>query len=343
MQLISLRIFTQFGLFLVCLTGLKAQEISFTEINSNTNASFRAMSVVNDLVIWVSGNNGWYGRSKDGGENWEFDQHVLFKEYDFRSLYAFDYNNAIMVSAGSPAYILRTMDGGQTWIPVYQNSHPDIFLDGMDFWNEREGVIYGDPIDGKMVVLITRNGGYSWDLLKEESRPDMEDGEASFAASGTGIRCFDHAKILVSSGGRKSRLFYSEDQGNSWSVIDVPIVQGNASEGIYSLAVDGNKIVVVGGDYTREESRTNNAFYSKNEGKRWTRSIKNPGGYRECVEYLSESMLITTGPNGTDISRDGGVTWNEIQDAKGMHVVRKSREGNLVVMAGRNGIIYLVR
>ena len=35
----------------------------------------------------------------------------------------------------------------------------------MDFWNEKEGLVVGDYMDGCISILITRDGGESWKKL----------------------------------------------------------------------------------------------------------------------------------------------------------------------------------
>ncbi len=323
---------------------LRSQDISFEEIDSHTQSSFRALSVIDDLHAWVCGSKGWYGRTRDGGQNWEFDQLELFKELDFRTLYALDPFNAIVVNAGSPTYILRTSDGGENWLPVYQNAHEDIFLDGIDFWDDLNGIIYGDPIDGKMTILRTFDGGYTWIPLEEVLRPDLVDGEASFAASGTGIRCFGNNSAAIISGGKVSRIHISSDRGQSWKSSELPIIQGQSSEGAYSIAISNtSQMIIVGGDYSKEEAVGDHVFLSNNGGKKWKKPSIETLGYRECVEYLDENSLITTGPSGTEISNDNGETWQAVQDRMGMHVVRKARNGNLIIMAGGDGIIQLVK
>jgi len=330
-------------LLLLSFSASKSQDIEFSYIDSKTDASFRALSVVDDLVVWVSGSNGWFGRSSDGGQTWEFDQVSMFEEQDFRTIYAFDINNAIIANAGSPAYILRTTDGGENWIPVYQDSQPQIFLDGIDFWDESEGIIYGDPIDSKMTLLKTRDAGFTWEIFSEDQKPEMANGEASFAASGTAIRCFNHSVLAIASGGMKSRIYYSTNKGVSWEIIEVPILQGSPSTGIFSMAFKNeNEFIVVGGDYLKENQSIDHVFTTSNAGKKWKSPSSPTSGYRECIEYLSGDVFITTGPTGTELSKDNGDTWQLISGEEGMHVVRKARNGSLVIMAGKNGKIILI-
>lgn len=328
--------------FLITCQILLAQEVSIEKYDSRTNSSFRALSIVDDNIAWISGNKGWFGRSNDGGNSWEFDQVHLFQEMDFRGLYAFDNMNAILFNAGSPAYILRTTDGGKNWLPVYQNSNTDIFLDGIDFWNEIDGVIYGDPIDGKMTLLRTKDAGFTWEEFPIEHRPDMDSGEASFAASGTAIRCFSGNQILIASGGMKSQLYHSNDRGNSWKTIEAGLQQGAASKGIFSLGVNKDQVVIVGGDYLQEELAEKHVLYSENFGRKWKEPKVATLGYRESVEYLRDDLWITCGPGGAEISYDNGMFWDAIDACENMHVVRKARKGELTLMAGRNGMIIKV-
>ena len=331
-------------LILVISNRLYSQEAQLEQIISGTASSFRALAVVDDNVIWVSGSNGYFGRSIDGGKNWKFNQVNGFEDKDFRSLYALDKNQAILCNAGSPAFILKTIDGGENWFIAYANESPDIFFDGIDFWNSKEGIIYGDPIDGRMSLLHTIDGGNSWLDIAPEQRPVMKTGESSFAASGSAIRCFGKQNLAIVSGGIVSRLFISADQGLTWQIKDIPIIHGDAGTGAFSIAVkDSDTMVVVGGDYTKEEQCIDHILISQNGGNTWRKPKEPTKGYRESVEYLDRNSLIATGPSGTEISNDDGETWQSISGPEGMHVVRKSKNGLLVVMAGKNGKIFLIR
>src|SRR5271165_5371132 len=106
---------------LIVTLPLFGQDYVWKNVAIDVKSSFRALSVVNDRVAWVSGSNGWIGRSTAGGKNWSFSQMKNFESLDFRSLYAFDSLNCVIANAGSPAYIFRTSDGGKTWTTVYQN------------------------------------------------------------------------------------------------------------------------------------------------------------------------------------------------------------------------------
>jgi photosystem II stability/assembly factor-like uncharacterized protein len=301
------------------------------------DASIRGLSVVSDLIAWAGASKGWIGRTTDGGDTWDTSRVKGFEAVDFRSIYAFDGQRAIIANAGSPANILLTTDGGQTWEPVYTNSHPDAFIDGVDFWSESEGLMYGDPIDGRMLLIKTSDGGKTWKEIPEMQRPAQKNGEASFAASGTGIRCVD-GKVYIATGGSCSRIFFSTDKCQTWQILNPPILQGKPATGIFALAIpNAHTIVVVGGDFQQSELAVDHVFYSSDGGNKWAAPASATGGYRECVEMIAEEKLLAAGPGGVDVSEDLGRSWKVFSREEGLHVVRKARKGSAVFLAGAGG------
>ena len=318
-----------------------SQTYTLQNYKVEVKSSFRGLSVVDDSTAWVSGSSGWIGKTSNGTNQWEFKQVSGFEKLDFRSLYAFDSQNAIIANAGSPAHILKTTDGGNSWQIVYQNNHPDAFFDGIDFWNDREGIIYGDPIEGRMLLLSTKDGGNTWNELPQAQRPIVNEGEASFAASGTGIRCYGKSKVIISTGGKSSRLFVSNNKGGLWNALTPQIIQGKNSTGIFSVAFRDKKGIVVGGDYLQDSLKVKHVLITKDAGKTWQTPATPTRGYRECVEYISNKVLIATGPSGLDVSYNNGRDWQSLSDEKGFHVVRKARKGKLVVVAGSGKISWI--
>ena len=320
------------------------QEIEWVNIQTGTDANFRGLSVVDDSVAWVGGSNGWVGRTENGGRTWAFRQVKDIEKSDFRSLYAFDAQTAVIANAGSPAYILRTTDGGVSWTLIYRNDDKEAFIDGTDFWNNKDGMMYGDPIQGRMLLLRTADGGMTWKEMPESSRPVLKEGEASFAASGTGIRCLGDKKVIIATGGKVSRLWISDDKGLHWNFLEPPVIQGGTMTGIFSVAFRNGKTgVITGGDYERDTLKTRHIFYTRDAGKTWQSPLVPTRGIRECVEYIKENVLIATGKQGSDISYDGGVNWKPLSDEKFYDVIRKARKGSLTLIAGGKGKLSLLK
>lgn len=316
------------------------QRYTFVPLTSGTATSLRGMSIVSDQVVWVSGSNGNIGKTIDGGLSWQWIRPVGYEKTDFRDIEAFDSNRAVVVSAGSPAYVLLTTDGGKTWKQTYKNLDSAIFLDGMDFWDAKRGIIFGDPILNRMQLLTTKDGGMSWQNISANLKWNLLTGEAGFAASGTTIRTVGKGKVYVATGGATSNLYYSNNYGATWGFYKCPIIQGESSTGPFSMAFYDKKTgVVVGGNFLKDNENTNNILLTNNGGRTWTKPLKPVDGYRSGVVYVTKDVLIATGSSGTDLSTDAGVSWYNISKMN-FNVIQKSKTGKLILVAGNKGQIY---
>lgn len=325
-------------LFLIQIS-LHAQQPPRVEIlTSGTKTSLRGLSVVNDNVVWVSGSQGTVGRSNNGGKNWNWYVVKGFEKTEFRDIEAFDASTAIIMGIAEPAYILKTTDGGETWKVVYENKTKGMFLDAMDFVGEKYGIVVGDPIGNKIFLAETWDGGDSWKERAMDSRfPAADSGEAFFAASGTNIRLYANKDFFLVSGGRKSRLF------TPVAAYDLPFVQGKETAGANSIAVytrpnlkSSKHMIAVGGDFAADSSVQNNCFISSNGGKTWKVPQVPPHGYRSCVEYLSDRVVLSCGINGVDYSVTGGNTWQWIS-RDGFNTCRIAKKGTTIYLAGNQG------
>ncbi|MCF8449715.1 MAG: hypothetical protein K9G49_07565 [Taibaiella sp.] len=339
-----------FFLLLIPFTSI-AQMCSLQYVDTKTDASFRGLSVAGNAV-WVTGSKGCVGRSINGGSDWTFLQVPGYEKCDFRTIYALDANNAVIANAGSPAYILRTSDGGANWQLVYKNTDSAAFIDGADFWNDRCGIMHGDPINGRPLLLYTRNGGRTWKERWKWNSPKMNEGEASFAASGTSIRCLMNWTVVIATGGKTSKLLLSRNRGRRWRTIPTPMLGGANSTGIYSF-MPWHSVwhwLIAGGDYKHDTVQTANFFYSPNKGKKWLAPEQTTRGYRECIAAISDHAkrdrvraMFAVGPTGIDISTDGGINWKPLSDEKGFHVIKPSSDHNGMFLAGSNGKLAIMK
>jgi photosystem II stability/assembly factor-like uncharacterized protein len=320
---------------------LLAQSPFIEILSTGTKTSLRGLSVVNDNIVWVSGSNGTVGRSTNAGKNWKWMTVNGFEKTEFRDIEAFDGNTAIIMGIGEPAYILKTTDGGENWKVVYENKTKGMFLDAMDFANNQEGIVIGDPINGKVFIARTSNTGNTWEpITEDEKQPLADKGEAFFAASGSNVRLFVNNDYFIVSGGTRSRLF------TNTKAIYLPLTQGKETTGANAIDIfdngmprkPGNRMIVVGGDFNADSSTEKNCFYSLNGGNTWMEPNTPPNGYRSSVEFLSKKDLLTCGLNGVDYSGDGGKNWKWISK-EGFHVCRIARVGTAVFLAGNNGKI----
>ena len=308
-----------------------AQKIEI--VSDSAQVSFRGLSVVNNDVVWVSGSNGIVGKSLNGGKTWQWMNVKGFEKTDFRDIEAFDKNTAIIMGISEPAYILRTSNGGESWNVVFKDTAKGMFLDAIEFWNDRSGIVIGDPIHNRFFIGRTFDGGKTWRSIPGENRPLADSGEACFASSGTNIRKLNKSEAVFITGGLSSHLFIRDKK------IKIPILQGYTSAGANSIAVKNKKtMMVVGGDFLAKNATDKNCAITADGGNSWRVPETFPAGYRSCVEYVGKNNWITSGLNGVDISNDDGNNWTPISK-ESFHVCRKAKKGNAVYFAGNNGKI----
>lgn len=322
-------------LLLVLSVSLHAQSI--VQLQQGKPTSIRGLSVVDDNVAWVSGSRGYIGITTDGGRNWNWQQVKGFEKADFRDIEAFSDKNAVIMSSGTPALVLKTTDGGANWQVKYRNTDTTYFFDAMDFADAKHGFILGDPINGKFLLMETKDGGETWNAFKDP--PAALPGEAAFAASGTCLRAIG-TKLYISSGGTNARLITYQ---NSWGYAALPITHGQASTGSFSVAIGRNNGLIVGGDYAHDKKTDSlTAIYGIHRGGHFTPATKQPAGFQSSVEFLYGNTFLATGTPGSNITTDGGATWNQI-DTTSYNVCRSAKHGKLVLLAGNGGKIGMLK
>ncbi len=317
--------------------------------NSGTQASLRGLCVVNADVVWASGSGGTVIRTEDAGATWLPVSVDGADQLDFRDIHAVDARGALVLSAGQPARVYRTVDGGKSWTLCFEHPNEKSFFDAMSFWDDQHGIAMSDPIDDRVLLIETLDGGKTWNELPPQRRPTVRRGEAGFAASGTNMCVIGSDRVLIALGGaekdqqeKSSRVVISKDRGKTWFSSDVPMPRTQTS-GIFSMAfVNQDSGIVVGGDFKNPEVADGNIALTRDGGKTWTKPKgKGPRGYRSgvaCAKLSGKDYLIAVGPGGTDISTDGGDTWTAASD-EGFHAVQFSPDGRSGWASGADGRI----
>lgn len=314
---------------------------------SGVDASLRGLCVVDTEVVWASGSRGTVLRTVDGGARWQAVSVPDAAALDFRDIHAFDARRAVVISSGTPARIYRTEDGGATWKMAFQSPHEAAFFDALSFFDPDQGLVMSDPVDDRILLVESTDGGRRWTELPGDRRPRKEQGEAGFAASGTNMRVLGD-RVCIALGGAEenqtephSRIAVSTDRAATWSFVDAPIPR-SPSAGIFSLAlIDERHWVAVGGDFQKPDRRDGTAAVTFDGGATWRVPQSLPGGYRSCVasgQGGGQPILIAVGTNGTDISRDGGVTWQAMSQ-EGFHAVQFAPDGRSAWASGAEGRI----
>ncbi|MEX8547230.1 MAG: WD40/YVTN/BNR-like repeat-containing protein [Mucilaginibacter sp.] len=305
------------------------------------NCSIRGLSVVNNRVAWASGSKGQVGLTKDGGKTWKWQQIKGFGQSDFRDVEAFSDREAVIMSSGTPALILKTDDGGASWQIKFQNDKT-YFLDALAFVDDRHGFALGDPIEGKFLLLETKDGGETWNPMPDP--PTALPGEAAFAASGTCISTNGKTLTIVT-GGKVSRMLTldigSKQKNAEWQALPLPLLHGKDSQGAFSSAKNKKQQLVVGGDY-QDKQRTDSVMCTVSGSSVANVSARPPAGYQSCVAFINGDVFISTGTSDSNITTDGGKTWRQVDKAS-YNVCQKAKRGRLVLLAGDQGKIAVYK
>ena len=263
---------------------------------------------------------------------------------EFRSI-AQTSNAIFVLNVGNPALLYKFSKDLTQKKLVYEEKHEKVFYDSMQFWDDNEGIAIGDPIENCFCIIITRDGGETWSKIPCEKLPKMDEGEAAFAASNSNIIIKGNDTWLVS-GGKKSRVFYSSDKGNSWKVYETPIIQGEAMTGIFTADFYDSKIgFIAGGNYEKPNQNFQNKALTTDGGKTWKLVGENTGfGYASCVQFVPNSngnQLVSVGASGLFYSHDRGNSWKQFSTDASLYTIRFVNN-NTAIAAGKDKIVKIV-
>ena len=285
---------------------------------SHTTALLIAVSAVSDSVAWVSGAQGTWLRTVDGGSTWQGGRVAGADSLQFRDVYALDANRAWLLSIGPGAgsRIYQTSDGGAHWAAQFTNADPDAFFDCLDFWEARRGIVVGDAQEGRTGLLLTNDGGVHWTRVPASSAPEASAGEGSFAASGTCLVTRPAGRAwIVAADSLRSRVLRSTDYGQTWASSLLPLTT-RAGAGAQSVAFRDatHGIALAGGNTARLGD--DNVAVTEDGGATWSRRGRLPmasgawGGV--YVPGTTRPVVVAVGPAGLAWSGDDGTTWISI-------------------------------
>ena len=314
-------------------------EFEFTEINTPGTSSLRAICAVDENTIWVSGSMGRVFLSSNGGESWKQRSVPDCENTEFRSLHAWDALRALVFDVSPEGRAFLTQDGGFHWKKVYQSPVKGAFFNSLKFADDRLGMAISDPIDERIFILKTVDGGRSW--IRLENTPPPVKGEINFAASNTCVEYLSSGEVFIVTGGSRSRILSSKDHGMSWKFTETSALTGE-SAGLFSVNFLNPKHgVAVGGDFNDPAREGVRAIYTTDGGESWFRADRMPAEYRSCVVPVNEMLLFATGKTGCDYSADRGRTWTFI-NSRGYYAASALQGKNMLFLCGPEGRVAKV-
>lgn len=336
------------GLFIASCSSINNKNVEYVtaEVQSllNDKLSVRAI-LIDDNYLWYGADKGNYGKinlKTNKVSSYKIISDTVVNE--MRSI-AQTKDFIFLLTVANPAYIYKISKKENSQQIVYTEVNEKSFYDSMQFKDDLNGMAMGDPTEDCLSVIITNDGGNSWRKVSCDNLPEIVGGEAAFAASNSNL-IFKKSKSFMVSGGKKSRLFVSDDFGNNWQVHDTPIVQGEAMTGIFSADFYDDKIgFITGGNYEKPNDNTNNKAITFDGGKTWKLVSNGQGfGYGSCVQFVPYSKgkaLVSVGANGVQYSNDFGSSWIQLNEDKDLYTIR-FLDSKTAFAAGRNKIIKLI-
>jgi photosystem II stability/assembly factor-like uncharacterized protein len=178
---------------------------TLTPQTSGTTARLIGVHAVNQNVAWVSGVDGTFAVTTDGGATWNAGVVPGAEALQFRDVEGVSATEAYLLSIGfgSDARIYHTTDGGESWDLQFQNADPDAFYDCFAFWTPNRGFAYSDGVNGRFPVIRTTDGETWQDI--GDNLPTAQPGETSFASSGTCTAAQGGKRGWIGTGGWATR------------------------------------------------------------------------------------------------------------------------------------------
>jgi photosystem II stability/assembly factor-like uncharacterized protein len=123
---------------------------TWEEGNTGIYGDVFSVSFLDSINGWSSGRQGLLMRTSDGGKNW-----IRVSRGTTEELHSVDAVDEDYCWAAGGGSIVRTIDGGVTWLETIQTGSP---LLSIDFWDRNNGWVVG--WDGQM--KHSTDGGASW-------------------------------------------------------------------------------------------------------------------------------------------------------------------------------------
>ncbi|WP_340112592.1 T9SS type A sorting domain-containing protein [Maribellus mangrovi] len=315
-----------FGLLLdgdgkVWVDGLKleqADKIWETQNSGLQSDVCFSIQAIDENVVWVGGENGYYSKTDDGGATWSPGKINNTPDGALFSVAVINSNVCYFLwqnwNSGD-ARIYKTVDGGANWVLSYRNITPGVWLNSIAFWNENEGIATGDPIDGEFLVVTTSDGGSTWEKVAGEYIPNPKDNEVGFTANGgTSLAVQGDGNVWFGTFNQTNsapvRIFRSNDYGNTWNAVTTPISTNGEASVIATIAFKDSLTGFAGVNIYPYSGSDSTLLQTTDGGYNWSFVESFLPINPNTIAFIpGTNSLFVTSLQGTGFSEDGGLTW----------------------------------
>lgn len=339
-------------LITACKENLKPALDKQVATENRTDVSIQINEVLTDSIsiraldygdgnYWFAGSDGQYGRIDVKTSQVEMSK-VTFNDnqkLEYRSIAVTDQYTYIL-SAGNPALVYKITHANDEVKLVYTEVEERVFYDSMKFWNDQEGIAFGDPTEDCLSVIKTFDGGETWAKCKCNYLPEFIKGEAAFAASNSNISIYED-NVWLATGGAAARIFHSKDRGSNWEEYSTPMIAGGEMTGIYAIDfIDEKRGVMIGGDWNSKEDNLYNKAITYDSGKNWKFMSSGDGpGYSSDIIFVPETdgeEILAVGSEGIWWTGNQGDSWKKLTN-EGFYTVKMIDRAQ-GYLAGRNKV-----
>lgn len=280
------------GVIAVLLTGVAAAAPEWTRLDSGTLAHLRSVYFLDDLNGWAGGTAATLIRTKDRGDSWE-----RVKIDGIESILDIYFANAktgwllcekdiFGPAAETPAVILTTNNGGNTWDTVKVEPGSERFL---RFLLDAKGGMPGALGEsGTLLMPAPDASGYRRVRL------------ATRAMLTSGLMDPDGRSIIV---GGLGTVLFSMDRGRSWAAATVRPTGQRLRLNAVALSDDKETLIAVG--------RNGLILRSTDRGTNWEAVLSPVASDLTDVVFFGKGQAAAIGEKGFAIaSADNGATWS---------------------------------
>lgn len=250
------------------------------EQTSGTTGALYSVSAPDINNVWIAGAAGKILRTTNGGTWTSVTAPDANAQY---CIWGIDGNTAITTSSSASAtFVYRTTNGGTNWTQVFTQTGG--FMDGFYFKDANNGIMYGDPVGGRLQVWRTTNGGANWDSTGQNI--------TTTAAGWNNAMCGLGDNVWI--GTNTTTVFKTSNFGGTWS--SQTAIQANG----YSLWFNSASNGLLGG---AELNATTNG------GTSWTAMTSTGTGNSSGITGYGSNWWFTRQATGVYASTNNGANW----------------------------------
>lgn len=214
---------------------------------------------------------------------------------------------------GSYGKILRTEDGGATWI--IQKSPTQAHLQKVVAWDKKTLMAIGD----NATVLITSDAGKNWNAVKV---PTYERGDVFLTAYREPVS----GRVWIA--GNMSMVLVSDDKGATWNMT-------HPQEDI-----SWNSIAVTKGQNVWLVGEAGKVQQSRDSGKTWEKVTVPTDASLNAIAFSDDNRGVMVGLSGTILATsDGGKSWQRENSGVQTHLFGLFWDGRTYSAVGDSGMI----